>query len=81
MPEPTECDIGQLDDDDRKRRGIVRLPQSLGEAIEALEGDAVAKSWFPAPLYDAYRRFKRAEISLMEELTPAEQCQRYSDIY
>lgn len=81
MPEPTECDIGQLDDDDRKRRGIVRLPQSLGEAIEALEGDAVAKSWFPAPLYDAYLRFKRAEISLMEELTPAEQCQRYGDVY
>jgi glutamine synthetase len=81
MPEPTECDVDRLGDDEYKRRGIVRLPQSLGEALDALEADPVARTWFPARLHDAYLRYKRAEIALMEELTPAEQCERYSAVY
>lgn len=81
MPEPTDCDVDRLGDDEYKRRGIVRLPQSLGEALDALEADPVARTWFPARLHDAYLRHKRAEIALMEELTPAEQCERYSAVY
>lgn len=81
MPEPTECDVDRLGGEERERLGIVRLPQSLGEALDALEADTVAKSWFHPQLLNAYLRFKRAEMSLMADLSPAEQCQRYSAVY
>ncbi len=80
-PEITERDPGEIDAAERQRLGIVRLPQSLAEALDALEADAAARTWFPDDLLDAYLRHKRAEIELMKALTPEDQCARYAEVY
>ena len=81
VPEPTAIDPETLSDDERARRGIVRLPQSLDEALDALAGDPAAKAWFPEALFDAYLRHKRFEAGLMAELDRGARCARYSQAY
>ncbi len=81
VPEPTAVDPETLPEDERARRGIVRLPQSLDEALDALAGDAAAKMWFPEVLFDAYLRHKRFEARLMAELDRGARCTHYSQAY
>ncbi|MGF1610480.1 MAG: glutamine synthetase family protein [Kiloniellales bacterium] len=72
---------GDLDDAAWAKRGIVRLPQSLGTALDALEADTAARAWLPPAFLDAYLRYKRFEIGLMEGLSLDELCARYSEAY
>ncbi len=81
VPEPTERDPTDLDESELQRRGIVRLPRSLSEALQAFEADATVRSWFPPALCDAYLRYKRWEIAALGDLPPAEQCRRYGEAY
>jgi len=81
VPEPTEGDPADLDEGDLQRRGIVRLPRSLSEALQAFEANATVRSWFSPALYDAYLRYKRWEIATLGDLPPAEQCRRYGEAY
>jgi glutamine synthetase len=80
-PEPTDRDPSAMDAAELHRRNIVRLPQSLEEALAALDADATAKGWFPPALLDAYLRYKRTEVGLMADLSPEEQCARYVQAY
>jgi len=81
VPEITTDDPETLTVSERERLGIARLPQSLGEALEALAADEVASAWFPAQLLDAYNRHKNAEIEIMRGLDRDTQCARYSEAY
>jgi glutamine synthetase len=80
-PDVTEVDPGTLGEAERATKGLHRLPQSLGEALDALEADEVARSWLPAPFLDVYLRHKRTEIAIMEDLDRDERCRRYADAY
>jgi glutamine synthetase len=80
-PQAMESDPTTLTPEELRTRGIVRLPQSLAEALAALEADAVVRGWFPPPLLDAYRRYKRWEIGYLGSLPPDEQCRRYAESY
>jgi glutamine synthetase len=81
LPEVTTVDPQLLDERERARHGIARLPQSLEEALDALVADEAAKSCFPEPLFDAYLRHKRCEVALMADLDRNERCQRYKEAY
>ena len=83
LPEPplTSGDLSELDEEERNRLGVRPLPGSLEEALEALEADAVVRSWFSRDLWDCYRSVKRTEISLLEGADPKEACERYSRVY
>jgi glutamine synthetase len=83
LPEPSlvEGDPSGLDEEDRRRLGVRPLPASLGEALEALEGDASVRSWLSRDLFDCYVGVKRTEISLLEGADPEEACERYGRIY
>jgi glutamine synthetase len=59
----------------------VPLPASLDEALEALDGDERARVWLPPVMYESYVAVKRAEISLVEGLDPAEACRMYAGAY
>jgi glutamine synthetase len=72
---------GDLDDAAWAERGIVRLPQSLGAALDALEADPAARAWLPPAFLDAYLRYKRCEIGLMDGLSLDELCAKYSEAY
>ena len=80
-PEPTQFDPTTVPPEDLRSRGIVRLPQSLSEALDAMEANATVCSWFPPSLFEAYLRYKRWEIELLGKLTPEEQCLRYVEVY
>ncbi len=61
--EPTLVDPADLSDDERARRGIARLPSSLGEALTALEADAVLAEALGPLLLSAYLAVKRGDIA------------------
>ena len=83
LPLPAACerDPSELSDDERHRLGIVPLPGSLDEALEALDKDAIARSWLPPLMYESYVAVKRKEISMFADMDTTEMCRRYHDAY
>jgi glutamine synthetase len=83
LPDPPliNADPSELEDEERQRLGVRRLPASLDEALDALEKDHVVRSWLPEELWDCYLSLKRTELRLLEGLEPAEMCRRYLDVY
>jgi len=57
------------------------LPRSLPEALDRLAADETAAGWFGPTHLDAYLRFKRVEAEKVAELSPAELCARYAEVY
>ncbi len=80
-PEITSRDPETLTTSERERLGVTRLPQSLGEALEALAADEAACAWFPEQLLDAYVRHKEAESEIMRGLDRDTQCAHYTEAY
>jgi glutamine synthetase len=60
--EPTLVDPDTLAEAERKRRGIRRLPGSLGEALDALERDEVLRAALGETLAREYLAVKRSEV-------------------
>lgn len=83
LPLPHACDRDPSDytDAERAKLGIKPLPSSLGEALQLLEQDAVAKAWLPKLMYDSYLGVKRKEIEMFEGADPDFVCKRYHDAY
>jgi glutamine synthetase len=83
LPSPTALhrDLGALPAAERSALGVVDLPGSLGEALDALEADATGRSWLGPPLHAAYMAMKRAEISAVAGLDDDEICRRYARVY
>jgi len=61
--EPVLADPADLSDDERTRRGVARLPSSLGEALAALEADVVLTEALGPLLLSAYLAVKRGDIA------------------
>jgi glutamine synthetase len=57
------------------------LPESLEEALKALEEDDIAPGWFPENLLSTYLLVKRAEISALDGLDELTQCRRIAGVY
>jgi glutamine synthetase len=57
------------------------LPHSLGEALDAMEASDTVKGWFGPTFFKAYRRHKRSELAYVADLTRAELCARYAEVY
>lgn len=66
---------------EREAAGARPLPRSLDEALDNLEACAAGREWFGEVFFDAYLRFKRAELRVVDGLTEAETCARYAEIY
>jgi glutamine synthetase len=82
MPEPVlNQDPGELDEAERQRRGIVRLPKNLGEALGALEADRTVQGFLPPRFLKAFRDNKKAELELTKDWDAEELCRRYVEVY
>jgi glutamine synthetase len=83
LPEPhlMQGDPSELDEAERRRLGIRPLPDSLEDALAALESDAVVRSWLSKDLLDCYLSLKRTEISLLDGTSPKGACERYLRVY
>lgn len=60
---------------------VPRLPGSPGEALDALDADPVACSWFPPDLLATQRSVVRGQQTLVDGLDDAEQCRRIAHVY
>lgn len=62
--EPVDVDPGNLDQDELKRRGIRRFPETANEALDELERDDVLVAALGEPLAGEYLRVRRAEAAV-----------------
>ncbi|HEU4448696.1 MAG TPA: glutamine synthetase family protein [Gaiellaceae bacterium] len=73
LPPPMESNLYKLRAEERKERGIVALPETLGEAIDELAGSELARKALGDHVFDTYVRLKRAEWDdYRVQLTPWE---------
>src|SRR6267378_44061 len=61
LPEPMETNLYHLTPEQRRERGIVSLPETLGEAIDALAESALARKALGPHIFDRYVELKRGE--------------------
>jgi glutamine synthetase len=60
-PEPVEVDPATIDEKEREERGIVRLPATQEEALDALEADHVLTGAMGPVLAQSYLAVRRSE--------------------
>jgi len=61
LPDPMETNLYHLTAEQRRERGIVSLPETLGEAINELSQSEVAKKALGGHIFDRYIELKRKE--------------------
>jgi glutamine synthetase len=61
LPDPMETNLYHLTAEQRRERGIVALPETLGEAVDELAQSELAKKALGAHIFDRYIEIKRKE--------------------
>jgi glutamine synthetase len=61
LPEPMETNLYHLTSEQRRERGIVSLPETLGEAIDELAQSDLARRALGPHIFDRYVELKRGE--------------------
>jgi glutamine synthetase len=61
LPEPMETNLYHLTPEQRRERGIVSLPETLGEAIDSLTESELARKALGPHIFDRYIELKRKE--------------------
>jgi len=61
LPDPMETNLYHLTAEQRKERGIVSLPETLGEAVDALAGSELVRKALGPHIFDRYVELKRGE--------------------
>jgi glutamine synthetase len=61
LPAPMETNLYHLTAEQRKERGIVSLPETLGEAVDELAGSELVRKALGPHIFDRYVELKRAE--------------------
>jgi glutamine synthetase len=73
LPPPMEQNLYHLTAEQRKERGIVALPETLGEAIDELSASDLVRRTFGRHIFDRYVELKRKEWDdYRVQLTPWE---------
>jgi glutamine synthetase len=76
-----DVDPGNFSDDERAQRGIKRLPQTLGAALDALEADTVLTEALGPTLAEAYLAVKRLESRYFGDKSPEDEARQHFDKY
>jgi glutamine synthetase len=74
-------DPSVMSEEERQRQDLRRLPQSLPEALAALEADQVVIGWFAPSFVESFLAVKRAEIGLQEGRDETSICDTYRALY
>jgi glutamine synthetase len=75
--EPVDVDPGNYSDEERERRNIKRLPETLDAALEALEVDTVLCEALGPTLATAYLAVKRLESRYFADKSPEEEARQH----
>ena len=77
LPEPMETNLYHLTSEQRRERGIVSLPETLGEAIDELAGSALVRKALGPHIFDRYVELKRKEWDEYRVQLTAWEMERY----
>jgi glutamine synthetase len=66
-PEPVEVDPATIDEDERERRGIARLPETQEQALDALADDELLLTALGPVLAESYLAVRRSEWTAYSE--------------
>jgi len=80
-PSVTEEDLSLLPHAELERRGLVRLPTTLAEALARFEANDTVRGWFPGEFADVYLAHKRGELAFLDGLGEEERCAAYEAAY
>jgi glutamine synthetase len=72
LPDPVEVDPAVLGDTELSRRGVVRLPTTLRQSLDAFVADSVLAEAFGQPLVDAITAVRQSELDALGSATPEE---------
>ncbi len=75
--EPVDVDPGNYSDEERERRNIKRLPETLDAALDALEADAALREALGPTLTPAYIAVKRLEGRFFADKSPEEEARQH----
>jgi glutamine synthetase len=81
LPREVTIDPGHMPEVERQANGVDMLPGSLGQALAALEQDAVLLASLGAARARAYIAVKKAEWDALKEVSLAEEVQRLAERY
>jgi glutamine synthetase len=70
-----------MSEDDRRKHGLRRLPDTLTEAIAAFEADAAARNWFPPLFNESFLGVRQAELAQTKGYDPEAMCALYRTLY
>jgi glutamine synthetase len=74
-------DPEEMTEAERRALGLVRLPQSLGAALDALATDPVVRNWFAPVFLECFEGVKRGEIAHLDGRDPADICALYRTLF
>ena len=72
-----ETNLYHLTAEQRRERGIVSLPETLGEAVDELSGSSLARSALGPHIFDRYVELKRKEWDEYRVQLTAWEMERY----
>lgn len=79
--EPFDEDPADLSDEERERRGIARLPETLGLALDVLERDRLLTAALGTTRLRAYTAVKRAEVRAFADVDAAAECAAHVSVF
>lgn len=74
-------DPEQLSVDERRARGLRRLPQSLREALDEFKASNISQRWFPPPLVESFVGIKMDETEHCSGMDATGVCDLYGSLY
>lgn len=81
LPAPFAHGFAAASDAEKRAAGWRPLPQSLGEAVDALAASPAVTGWLGAELAEAYVRLRRSELAFTEGEDEAAIVARYARAY
>lgn len=80
-PAVTEDDLSLWSDDRLHAAGLMRLPETLTDALARFQASEAVREWFGADFVQVYADHKRSELKCLEGLDTAQKCARYGEVY
>ena len=80
-PQPTEEDLSLLSADELTKRGFIRLPQSLEDALQCMSDSKTVSGWFPETFSSVYSAHKASEIEHLSDMDTEARCRAYEATY
>lgn len=81
IPDATTEDLSLLPPETLAARGLQRLPESLADALDALDASATLRAALPPRAIDIYIAHKRAELAHVAPMSPDARFSAYASVY